>query len=53
MTKLVGRGTRPIERSFNYKYPQEYIRQFATVLERKGSLEEFYGCLSEAEHPAV
>lgn len=53
VTKLVGRGTRPIERSFNYKYPQEYIRQFATVLERKGSLEEFYGCLSEAEHPAV
>lgn len=35
VTKLVPNGPQRITRSFNYKYPYEYINRFQTVLERK------------------
>ena len=38
MTKLVPTGPQRITRSFNYKYPYEYINRFETVLERKAAL---------------
>ena len=38
VTKLVPNGPRRITRSFNYKYPYEYINRFQTVLERKEAL---------------
>lgn len=38
VTKLVPQGPQRIARSFNYKYPYEYINRFETVLERKKSL---------------
>ncbi len=41
VTKLCAPDGR-IERSFNYKYPYEYNSRFATVLERKESVREFY-----------
>ena len=38
VTKLVPNGPQRITRSFNYKYPYEYINRFQTVLERKEAL---------------
>lgn len=38
VTKLVPTGPQRITRSFNYKYPYEYINRFETVLERKAAL---------------
>lgn len=55
-TKLVQPGVRQarIERIFNYKYPNEYIGQFDTVLARKKGVKQFYadfaGSDSEASH---
>lgn len=55
-TKLVQPGVRHarIERIFNYKYPNEYIGQFDTVLARKKGVKQFYadfaGSDSEASH---
>ncbi len=55
-TKLVQPGVRHarIERIFNYKYPNEYIGQFDTVLARKKGVKQFYadfaGPDSEASH---
>lgn len=43
-TKLVSPGVRhgKIERIFNYKYPNEYIDRFETVLARKEGVKQFY-----------
>lgn len=55
-TKLVQPSVRHarIERIFNYKYPNEYIGQFDTVLARKKGVKQFYadfaGSDSEASH---
>ncbi len=38
VTKVVPAGPQRITRSFNYKYPYEYINRFETVLERKAAL---------------
>lgn len=38
VTKLVPQGPQRITRSFNYKYPYEYINRFETVLQRKEGL---------------
>ena len=38
VTKLVPTGSQRIVRSFNYKYPYEYLSRFETVLERKAAL---------------
>lgn len=38
VTKVVLAGPQRITRSFNYKYPYEYINRFETVLERKAAL---------------
>lgn len=38
VTKLVPQGPQRITRSFNYKYPYEYINRFQTMLERKAAL---------------
>ena len=38
VTKLVPTGPQRIVRSFNYKYPYEYLSRFETVLERKAAL---------------
>lgn len=42
VTKLKNQKTDKIERIFNYKYPQEYIDGFATILARKKGIERFY-----------
>lgn len=41
-TKLRQPGGSQIKRIFNYKYPQEYLDGFGTVLERKKGVTEFY-----------
>lgn len=38
VTKLVPPHPQKIERTFNYKYPYEYLSRFETVLERKRTL---------------
>ncbi len=42
VTKLRQPGGNMIERIFNYKYPYEYINDFATILNRKQGIYEFY-----------
>lgn len=42
VSKLVDQRTGYIERIFNYKFPYEYIGQFAEMLERKGKVNGFY-----------
>lgn len=44
MTKLKGRAENRIERIANYKYPQEYLDGFNTVLKRKERIGAFYAC---------
>ena len=46
VTKLREPNGPNIERIFNFKYPYEYISQFATILERKSKVVEFYSKLS-------
>ncbi len=41
-TKLCQPGGTRIERIFNYKYPNEYISGFETILKRKEGIGEFY-----------
>ena len=41
-TKLREPGGSKIKRIFNYKYPQDYLDGFETVLERKKGVSEFY-----------
>lgn len=49
-TKLVIPGARrgKIQRIFNYKYPNEYIDRFDTVLARKKGVETFYETYAQA-----
>ena len=42
VTKLVGNGTKPIERIFNFKYHFEYISRFDEILARKKGVVDFY-----------
>lgn len=42
VTKLKSNNTGQIERIFNYKYPYEYISNFAEIINRKSKIEEFY-----------
>lgn len=42
-TKLVAPHIGLIERVFNYKYPRDYIQNFAILMEKKQKIEEFYG----------
>lgn len=44
VTKLKAADDKKIERVFNYKYPQEYISGFDTMMKRKERIELFYGC---------
>ena len=48
-TKLVTPGVRhgKIERIFNFKYPNEYIDRFDTVLERKEGVKRFYDACAQ------
>lgn len=41
-TKLVDLKGKRLERTFNYKFPLEYIKHFDLMLERKNETEEFY-----------
>ena len=55
VSKLCWPDSNRLERIFNYKYPYEYIDQFAEVLRRKARVESFYaevfsaseGCLTK------
>lgn len=49
VTKLLAPGTKRIERVFNYKYPQEYISGFDTMLKRKERIESFYASHLDSE----
>ncbi len=42
VTRLKAPSGSQIERIFNYKYPYEYIDRFATVIDRKKGIGEFY-----------
>ena len=42
VTKLREPGGDYIERIFNYKYPDEYIERFETIIERKSGISAFY-----------
>lgn len=41
-TKMVGQGGRQIERLYNFKLPNEYIRQFDVLLHKKQGVRDFY-----------
>ena len=46
VTKLVNPNTGYITRTYNYKYPAEYISGFDEILARKRRIDEFYkGCI--------
>lgn len=49
VTKLLTPGTKRIERVFNYKYPQEYISGFDTMMKRKERIESFYAGYLDSE----
>lgn len=41
-TKLVDTQDKRLERVFNYKYPNEYLKGFDEMIRRKSEIEEFY-----------
>ena len=41
-TKLVDLDGGRLERVFNYKYPNEYLKGFDEMIRRRGAIEEFY-----------
>ena len=45
VTKMVDPRKNLIQRSFNFKYPLEYTKNFSEICSRKHSLEVFYGDL--------
>lgn len=47
VSKLVEPGGGYIERIFNFKFPNEYIRDFEQILKRKGRGYEFYDDIKE------
>lgn len=45
VSKLIRKKSQKVQRIFNYKYPFEYNRDFADILERKNAIREFYTVL--------
>lgn len=54
-TKLVAAGTGPgqlqIQRSYNPKFPVDYIAGFGQVLRKKEEVKEFYACYLDTQTP--